>query len=143
VTASTDAWGMASGNDGYNRSDSFTTYWRISFADPVAVRHALAMASNLATRDPYAVAMAVVKLALPRGSLQEVLHLHDVLARVYLARLCYTLSRARVLDERPDIKSQFTNILYQLLLDPSERVCFEAIMCILGNLIIRTCCRLG
>lgn len=105
----------------------------ISFADPVAVRHALAMASNIATRDPYAVAMAVAKLALPGGALQEVLHLHDVLARVYLARLCYTLSRARVLDERPDIKSQFTNVLYQLLLDPSERVCFEAIMCILGK----------
>jgi len=32
------------------------------------------------------------------GSLQEVLQIHDVLARVYLARLCYILSRARVLD---------------------------------------------
>ncbi|XP_059072637.1 uncharacterized protein LOC131065259 [Cryptomeria japonica] len=105
----------------------------ISFADPVAVRHALAMASDIATRDPYAVAMTVAKLALPGGALQEVLHLHDVLARVYLARLCFTLSRARVLDERPDIKSQFTTVLYQLLLDPSERVCFEAIMCILGK----------
>eukprot|EP01018_Ginkgo_biloba_P026890 Gb_19640 [translate_table: standard] len=105
----------------------------ISFADPVAVRHALAMASDLATRDPYAVAMAVAKLALPGGALQEVLHLHDVLARVYLAKLCYTLSRAHVLDERPDVKSQFTTVLYQLLLDPSERVCFEAIMCILGK----------
>ncbi|KAH9305325.1 hypothetical protein KI387_009729, partial [Taxus chinensis] len=105
----------------------------ISFADPVAVRHALAMASDIATRDPYAVAMTVAKLALPGGALQEVLHLHDVLARVYLARLCFTLSRARVLDERPDIKSQFTTVLYQLLLDPSERVCFEAITCILGK----------
>jgi len=27
-----------------------------------------------------------------------VLQIHDVLARVYLARLCYILSRARVLD---------------------------------------------
>lgn len=34
------------------------------------------------------------------GSLQEVLQIHDVLARVYLARLCYILSRARVLDGR-------------------------------------------
>lgn len=36
-------------------------------------------------------------------------------------------------SERPDIKSQFTSILYQLLLDPSDRVCFEAIMCVLGK----------
>lgn len=32
------------------------------------------------------------------GALQDVLHLHDVLARVALARLCYTISRARALD---------------------------------------------
>lgn len=32
------------------------------------------------------------------GALQDVLHLHDVLARVSLARLCHTLSRARALD---------------------------------------------
>lgn len=32
------------------------------------------------------------------GALQDVLHLHDVLARVSLARLCYTISRARALD---------------------------------------------
>ncbi|OMO57848.1 hypothetical protein CCACVL1_25678 [Corchorus capsularis] len=67
------------------------------------------------------------------GALQDVLHLHDVLARVSLARLCHTISRARSLDERPDIKSQFNAVLYQLLLDPSERVCFEAILCILGK----------
>lgn len=35
--------------------------------------------------------------------------------------------------ERPDIKSQFTSLLYQLLLDPSDRVCFEAILCVLGK----------
>lgn len=35
--------------------------------------------------------------------------------------------------ERPDIRSQFNSVLYQLLLDPSERVCFEAILCILGK----------
>lgn len=35
--------------------------------------------------------------------------------------------------ERPDIKSQFNSVLYQLLLDPSERVCFEAILCVLGK----------
>lgn len=35
--------------------------------------------------------------------------------------------------ERPDIKSQFNSVLYQLLLDPSERVCFEAILCVLGR----------
>ncbi|KAG5564843.1 hypothetical protein RHGRI_000890 [Rhododendron griersonianum] len=68
-----------------------------------------------------------------RGALQDILHLHDVLARVALARLCHAISRARSLDERPDIKSQFNSVLYQLLLDPSERVCFEAILCVLGK----------
>lgn len=105
----------------------------VSFADPVAVRHALEVLSELALRDPYAVAMALGKLAQPGGALQDVLHLHDVLARVSLARLCHTISRARALDERPDIKSQFNSVLYQLLLDPSERVCFEAILCVLGK----------
>ncbi|OVA12087.1 Src homology-3 domain [Macleaya cordata] len=105
----------------------------VSFADPVAVRHALAMISELATKDPYSVAMALGKLINFKWALQDVLHLHDVLARVSLARLCHTISRARALDERPDIKSQFTSVLYQLLLDPSERVCFEAILCVLGK----------
>ncbi|GAB2250787.1 hypothetical protein Droror1_Dr00017037 [Drosera rotundifolia] len=105
----------------------------ISFADPVAVRHSLEIVCELATKDPYAVAMAVGKLASPGGALQDVLHLHDVLVRVALTRLCHTISRARALDERPDIKSQFNSLLYQLLLDPSERVCFEAILCILGK----------
>ncbi|CAN1293517.1 hypothetical protein LINPERPRIM_LOCUS22056 [Linum perenne] len=105
----------------------------VSFTDPVAVRHALEIISELAMKDPYAVAMALGKLALPGGALQDVLHLHDVLARVALARLCHTISRARALDERPDIKSQFNSVLYQLLLDPSERVCFEAVLCILGK----------
>ncbi|KAB2620433.1 hypothetical protein D8674_039376 [Pyrus ussuriensis x Pyrus communis] len=105
----------------------------VSFADPVAVRHALEILSELSTKDPYAVAMGLEKHAEPGGALQDVLHLNDVLARVALARLCYTISRARALDERPDIKSQFNSVLYQLLLDPSERVCFEAILCILGK----------
>lgn len=35
--------------------------------------------------------------------------------------------------ERPDIKAQFLSLLYQLLLDPSDRVCFEAILCVLGK----------
>ncbi|XP_059453334.1 uncharacterized protein LOC132183886 [Corylus avellana] len=105
----------------------------VSFADPVAVRHALEILSELATRDPYAVAMALGKLAQPGGALQDVLHLHDVLARVSLARLCHTISRARALDERPDIRALFSSVLYQLLLDPSERVCFEAILCVLGK----------
>lgn len=105
----------------------------VSFSDPVAVRHALAIISDLATKDPYSVAMALGKLASPGGALQDVLHLHDVLARVSLARLCHTLSRARALDERPDIKSQFMSVLYQLLLDPSDRVCFEAVLCVLGK----------
>ncbi|KAF3616363.1 putative protein phosphatase 2C 47-like [Capsicum annuum] len=69
----------------------------------------------------------------PGGALQDVLHMHDVLARVALARLCHSISRARSLDERPDIKAQFNSVLYQLLLDPSERVCFEAILCVLGK----------
>ncbi|KAG1365847.1 hypothetical protein COCNU_12G008470 [Cocos nucifera] len=105
----------------------------ISFADPVAVRHALAIISDLAARDPYSVAMALGKHALLGGALQDVLHLHDALARVFLARLCHTLSRARALDERPDITSQYSSLLYQLLLDPSDRVCFEAILCVLGK----------
>lgn len=105
----------------------------VSFADPVAVRHSLEILSDLATRDPYSVAMALGKLALPGGALQDVLHLPDVLARVALARLCHAIARARSLDERPDIKSQFNSVLYQLLLDPSERVCFEAILCVLGR----------
>ncbi|GMI92922.1 TPLATE-associated SH3 domain containing protein [Hibiscus trionum] len=105
----------------------------ISFADPVAVRHSLEIISALAIRDPYAVAMALGKLVAPGGALLDVLHLHDVLARVSLARLCHSISTARSLDERPDIKSQFNSVLYQLLLDPSERVCFEAILCILGK----------
>jgi hypothetical protein len=88
---------------------------------------------ELATKDVTAVAMAVAKVSLAGGALHEVLQIHDVLARVYLARLCYILSRARVLDERPEVKGQFTTILYQLLLDPSERVCFEAISCVLGK----------
>lgn len=35
--------------------------------------------------------------------------------------------------ERPDIRALFSSVLYQLLLDPSERVCFEAILCVLGK----------
>ncbi|XP_026662997.1 uncharacterized protein LOC103713729 isoform X2 [Phoenix dactylifera] len=73
----------------------------ISFADPVAVRHALAIISDLAARDPYSVAMALGKHAQP--------------------------------GERPDITSQYSSLLYQLLLDPSDRVCFEAILCVLGK----------
>ncbi|XP_027175218.1 uncharacterized protein LOC113774796 [Coffea eugenioides] len=106
----------------------------VSFADPVAVRHSLEILSELATSDPYAVAMALGKVVQPGGALHDVLHLHDVLARVALARLCHTISRARSLNDRPDIRSQFSSVLYQLLLDPSERVCFEAILCVLGKL---------
>ncbi|KAI3513565.1 hypothetical protein L1887_20901 [Cichorium endivia] len=105
----------------------------VSFADPVAVRHSLEIISELATKDPYGVAMALGKLAQPGGALQDVLHLHDVLARVALAKLCHAISRAKSLEERPDIKNQFTSLLYQLLLDPSDRVCFEAILCVLGK----------
>ncbi|KAG8376312.1 hypothetical protein BUALT_Bualt09G0050200 [Buddleja alternifolia] len=153
----------------------------VSFADPVAVRHSLEILSDLATKDPYAVAMALADLPSTvvekkggfvghrpgiepqhhpptplqkkkkkkeraekeamynlvslhkSGALQDVLHLHDVLARVALAKLCHSVSRARALDERPDVKNQFNSVLYQLLLDPSERVCFEAILCVLGK----------
>ncbi|KAK6944634.1 SH3 domain [Dillenia turbinata] len=71
----------------------------VSFADPVAVRHSLEIICELAARDPYAVAMALGKHVQPGGALQDVLHLHDVLARVSLAKLCYTISRARALDD--------------------------------------------
>lgn len=105
----------------------------VSFSDPVAVRHSLEILYELCTKDPYAVAMALGKHAQSGGALQDVLHLHEVLARVALAKLCHTVSRARALDERPDVRSQFNSLLYQLLLDPSERVCFEAILCVLGK----------
>ncbi|KVI11863.1 Armadillo-type fold [Cynara cardunculus var. scolymus] len=123
----------------------------ISFADPVAVRHALEMTYELAKKDPYAVAMALGKLVQPGGVLQDILHCHDVLARVALARLCHTISRAKSLNglyclhcltsmliiewcnERMDIKSQFNVLLYQLLIDPSDTVCFAAITCALGK----------
>ncbi|KAL8488232.1 hypothetical protein ACS0TY_024496 [Phlomoides rotata] len=105
----------------------------VSFSDPVAVRHSLEILSELASEDPYAVAMSIGNQVQPGGALLDVLHLHDVLARVTLAKLCHTLSRARALDDRPDVKSQFNYILYQLLLDPSERVCYEAILCVLGK----------
>ncbi|RCV45478.1 hypothetical protein SETIT_9G457500v2 [Setaria italica] len=105
----------------------------VEFSDPVAVRHSLSIISEIAAKDPYSVAMALGKSAQPGGALQDILHLHDVLARVYLAKLCHSISRARVLDQRPDIKSQYSSLLYQLLLDPSDRVCFEAINCVLGK----------
>ncbi|RAL48180.1 hypothetical protein DM860_005604 [Cuscuta australis] len=105
----------------------------VSFADPVAVRHSLEILSELAMLDPYAVATSLGKLVQPGGGLHDILHMHDVLARVALAKLCHTISRARALDDRPDIRSQFNSLLYQLLLDPSEKVCFEAIICVLGK----------
>ncbi|KAG9160397.1 hypothetical protein Leryth_008799 [Lithospermum erythrorhizon] len=105
----------------------------VSFADPVAVRFSLEILSELALTDPYTVAVALGKHAEPDEALYDVLHLHDVLARVALAKLCHIISRARALNERPDIRNQFTSLLYQLLLDPSERVCFEAILCIVGK----------
>lgn len=37
---------------------------RISFSDPVAVRHSLEIISELAAKDPYAVAMALGELNL-------------------------------------------------------------------------------
>lgn len=40
----------------------------------------------------------VCKIFTVSGALHDVLHLHDVLARVALARLCYSISRARALD---------------------------------------------
>ncbi|CAN6301447.1 unnamed protein product [Urochloa humidicola] len=105
----------------------------VEFSDPVAVRHSLSIISEIAAKDPYSVAMALGKSAQPGGALQDILHLHDVLARIYLAKLCHSISRARALDQRPDIKSQYSSLLYQLLLDPSDRVCFEAINCVLGK----------
>ncbi|KAM2498114.1 hypothetical protein PS1_040417 [Malus domestica] len=39
----------------------------VSFADPVAVRHALEILSELSTKDPYAVAMGLEKHAEPGG----------------------------------------------------------------------------
>lgn len=42
-----------------HNSDTFKCLCSIACADPIGVRHALAIVSELATRDPYAVAMAV------------------------------------------------------------------------------------
>ncbi|XP_043716144.1 uncharacterized protein LOC122664410 [Telopea speciosissima] len=116
-----------------NQAFRYRAVQGVSFTDPIAVRHSLGILSELATMDPASVAMDLGKAALPGGALYDVISMDDVLARVSLARLCHTISRARVLDERPDIKSQFTSVLYQLLLDGSERVCFEAVLCILGK----------
>lgn len=44
---------------------------RIQFADPVAVRHALGLISDIATKDPYSVAMA-----LGQFKFSMTLHLH-------------------------------------------------------------------
>lgn len=41
---------------------------RVSFADPVAVRHALEILSELATKDPYAVAMGLGDINLSKFS---------------------------------------------------------------------------
>eukprot|EP00268_Persea_americana_P024881 TRINITY_DN24260_c1_g1_i9.p1 TRINITY_DN24260_c1_g1~~TRINITY_DN24260_c1_g1_i9.p1 ORF type:complete len:373 (+),score=78.85 TRINITY_DN24260_c1_g1_i9:300-1418(+) len=70
----------------------------VSFSDSIAVRHALALLLDLASRDPYSVAVALGRLVLHEGALHDVLYLHDVLGRVSLARLCHTLSTARALD---------------------------------------------
>lgn len=47
--------------------------------------------------------------------------------------LCLLFLENVMPTERADIRSRFNSVLYQLLLDPSERVCFEAILCILGK----------
>lgn len=39
----------------------------MSFADPVAVRHSLEIISELATKDPYAVAMALGKYQMSKN----------------------------------------------------------------------------
>ncbi|CAA0842172.1 SH3 domain-containing protein [Striga hermonthica] len=105
--------------------DTIASGLSVLFSDPVAVRHSLEILSELATKDPYAVSMAL-------GALQDVIRLNDVLARVALAKLCHSVSKANALDERPDIKSQFDPLICQLLLDPSGRVCLEAILCVVG-----------
>ncbi|KAK1271939.1 hypothetical protein QJS04_geneDACA007602 [Acorus gramineus] len=95
----------------------------VSFSDPVAVRHALAMISELATRDPYSVAMAL------GCSFQFTVAKSRIKCYMKQTNTLYTFDTV----ERPDIKAQFNAVLYQLLLDPSDRVCFEAIFCVLGK----------
>lgn len=46
----------------------FLCYCRVSFSDPVAVRHSLAIISELAARDPYSVAMSLGELT-PHNSM--------------------------------------------------------------------------
>lgn len=56
-----------------------------------------------------------------------------IIFRIHFHLGCHYIVCDFIVSERPDIKSQFTSVLYQLLLDPSDRVCFEAIMCVLGK----------
>ncbi|WMV30146.1 hypothetical protein MTR67_023531 [Solanum verrucosum] len=65
---------QASGSQVYQEPSLRHTRPGISFADPVAVRHSLEILSDLATSDPYAVAMAleiasVSKLEFPFGKI--------------------------------------------------------------------------
>ncbi|KAG6386921.1 hypothetical protein SASPL_152101 [Salvia splendens] len=85
----------------------------VLFSDPVAVRHSLEILSELASKDLYAVAMALGNVQ-PGGALHDVLHLRDVLARVALAKLCHTVARARVLDVQNVQTSSLSSILYSI-----------------------------
>lgn len=50
-------------------------HFRVSFADPVAVRHSLEILSELATKDPYAVAMGLGNIDFLSFHIQIFVHL--------------------------------------------------------------------
>lgn len=58
--------------------------------------------SHLSTGYIFFLLLLICGMLYESGALQDVLHLHDVLARVSLARLCHTISRARALDGKLD-----------------------------------------
>lgn len=57
----------------------FIHYYRVSFADPLAVRHSLEIISEVATRDPYSVAMALGKFwTLRTFQLRQFVYLFEI-----------------------------------------------------------------
>eukprot|EP00850_Spirogloea_muscicola_P007938 SM000041S15497 [mRNA] locus=s41:434327:443553:- [translate_table: standard] len=99
----------------------------LTSADPIAIRHALAMAADMARTNPLGVAEAI-------DALPEVIFVTDVFARVYLARLCATLVHSIALNDALDWKGLFSAVLFQLLYDPSSAVVLEAVAGIVGSI---------
>eukprot|EP00850_Spirogloea_muscicola_P010313 SM000060S19645 [mRNA] locus=s60:313681:321369:+ [translate_table: standard] len=99
----------------------------LTSADPIAIRHALAMAADMARTNALGVAEAI-------DALPEVIFVTDVFARVYLARLCATLVHSIALNDALDRKGLFSAVLFQLLYDPSSAVVLEAVAGFVGSI---------